>query len=135
MLLACSTLTIAAALTLAVPGCSKDDAATTDTMDGATEAAVPDPCDLNTFFDAGGSGGPCFPVSTMACFPQCLTGGCTCTRNPAGGDHGIWKCVTDNSCYPDARPFDDDSGPNLDASDGSADDGSLDAGIDADDAG
>lgn len=129
MVLACAAFTVAAALTIAVPGCSKDSA-TSDSMDGATDAAMPDPCDVDAFFASGGNGGACFPVSNMACFSQCTTGGCTCLRNPAGGDHGLWKCVSDFSCLPDSSPF-DDAGD--DSSTGN--DAALDAGADADDAG
>lgn len=133
MVLACGALTIAAALSIAIPGCSTNDGGAGDGMDGATEANAPDPCDVDAFFTAGGNGGACFPVSNMACFAECTTGGCTCMRNPAGGDHGLWKCVVDLSCVPDSAPFDD--GGN-DGSTGS--DADLDAGpdaLDADDAG
>ena len=119
-ILACTAVSVATALVIAAAGCSKD-ASTTDAMDGSIEAKGPDPCDLNAFFDSGGNGHACFPVSNMACFKECTTGGCTCVRNPAGGDHGLWKCVTDVSCMPDSAPFDDgatgsDAGA-LDASD------------------
>ncbi len=121
---ACAALTVATALTIALPGCSKATS-TTDSMDGSMEAKDPEPCDLNVFFDSGGNGHACYPVSTMACFAQCTSGGCTCLRNPAGGDHGLWKCVTDISCLPDSAPFDDG---------GTSSDAELDAG-DASDAG
>ncbi|MEO6577195.1 MAG: hypothetical protein ABIP89_25325, partial [Polyangiaceae bacterium] len=123
MLLACAGLTIAAALSFAVPGCSSDDAAPTNTSDASADTAAPDPCDVDAFFAAGGNGGPCFPVSNMACFGECLTGGCTCTRNPAGGDHGIWKCVSDLSCVPDGGPFDTDGGVDANVDDADVDGG------------
>ena len=128
-ILACAALALGV-LGGAFSACTHADDAANNSPDGAHEAMGPDPCDVDAFFASGGNGGACFPVSTMACFAECTTGGCTCVRNPAGGDHGLWKCVVDLSCVPEGGPF-DDAGNDVSA----PVDADVDAGFDADDAG
>jgi hypothetical protein len=85
-----------------------------------------------------GSGTPCSPVSDQRCFAMCATGGCKCV---AGNGGGVWKCETDETCYPGGPDFDaaqDEASVATDAGTGDAQsDGASDATTDAliDDAG
>jgi len=105
------------ALVVACPSSSTstpDDAGAAD----AIEADSGTICDSFTH-----SGQPCAPAGPVRCFQQCTTGGCTCKGTATGG---VWQCVTDTSCLPDAPPVEDadqpldDGGPDVadDAPDG-----------------
>ncbi len=128
---ASAVLVLTLLATLSVGACGGDDTAT------ATDASGDETIKLlcQTF---NGTGTPCSPVSTQVCFAMCAKGGCRCVAGPSGG--GIWKCDTDESCYPggpdfDAGPADDGSVTPTDAStdapDGTSNDGSTDGSTDA----
>jgi hypothetical protein len=124
----------AMALAASVAACTSDDGAAA-AADASVDAIAIDPCSVFT-----SSGAECPAVSPKVCFAECATGGCSCVATPAGPR---WKCVTDLSCLPDARPVDfdarvadPDASPDTDAgddSDGAADGGAGD-GSDAADA-
>jgi hypothetical protein len=120
----------AVALALSIAACTSDDGAA-PAADASVDAIAVDPCSVFS-----SSGAECPAVSPKVCFAECATGGCSCVATPAGPR---WKCVTDLSCFPDARPVDldarvaePDASPDTDAADASdasdASDGAADGG-------
>ncbi len=117
--------------TLSVGACGGDD--TASATDASGDETIKLLCQAFS-----GSGNPCSPVSSQVCFAMCAKGGCRCVASPNGGG-GIWKCDTDESCYPggpdfEAGPQDDGSVPPTDASTEASAEASTDAATDATDA-
>jgi hypothetical protein len=99
-----------------------DESSGDDEDTGPLEASEPLIC--TEFTEAGA---PCSLPSPVRCFPECETGGCSCTATAAGPR---WRCQTDLSCMPDCAPVDDGCSP---ASPGEVDDAgsAADGGVDA----
>ena len=120
-----SSVAVATLLAIvSVGACSGDDKA------NATDASGDETIKLlcATF---SGSGNPCSPVSSQVCFAMCAKGGCKCVSGPSGG--GIWKCDTDESCYPGGPDFEggSDNDSSTAPADASPDSNTTDAASDA----
>jgi hypothetical protein len=90
----------------------------------ATQVVDGEPEICTEFTEAGA---PCSRVSPVRCFPECTTGGCSCTTSPSGAR---WTCTTDLSCVPDCAPLDDACSQPQGGDDGGAtgDGGGVDGG-------
>jgi hypothetical protein len=122
-------LTLAAFAAIAAAACSGDDSsAGPDASDDVSldGAAI---CDLDLFFDAGGSGGSCPMVSPVRCFPCGDAGGCYCQPG-AGGPK--WRCYSDPDCVPDSGPRYDSGDDGATGDDGGGTSDAADAGDAAD---
>jgi hypothetical protein len=122
-----SSIAIACFVVAASTGACGDDSGNATADAAASEGSA----DLCAHFTT--SGDPCSPVSTQRCFPLCTRGGCFCTAAPSGSG-GIWKCVDDESCYPDTGTITDDGG-NVDTDGGTTADADADTNADGGDGG
>jgi hypothetical protein len=107
---------VLAAAAQVVPACSSDEKTDeTDAGNADTGVVPPDICAKWTE-----AGAPCAPISNYTCFQQCTNGGCKCQPTRDSPTQGIWQCVTDLSCVPDAPPLEtpDTAPPSNDAGDG-----------------
>lgn len=98
LLLVGSTSLVTVGLGLGIAACSSgssDDAAN-DTDSAAIDQNDVDADPCNTFTTVNKT---CAIDPALVCFPQCDAGGCMCSG-------GLWKCVTDTTCFGDGSPLD-----------------------------